>query len=991
MHNFLTSIANGYKRLGKDTLGELTFVFPNLRSAKFFRRELKGAVDNYRLKTLCITLTELIEKSCGRTRLGKERLLFMLYAAYRKVMTDTGREADIKTFDRFRFWGEMILRDFSDADMYMANVRELFRNVEDYKEIQTFYLTDEQKHIISEYWGEDPYWNDLWRNADQGELPFWNHLHGNSHTEKKFKQLWQLLWPVYKEFRAMLDRENACYTGLATRLVAEKLLAGQRLPLNPRTFVFVGFSRLSTAESVIFEQLDRRDLAHFYWEYDPRYMGDDCGSKAGRFISRYAAKFTSALPGLELPAPPQEHRVDVIGVPSNAGQAKVAATLLSEPETAVVLASEDLLLPMAHAIPADTQVNVTMGYPMRYSSLAQFFALLMSLQLRSRTSNGVTRFFHDDVEALLASPMVQAVFAPQCRSARELMRGRRLYNLPSTVAAEAPEFEPLRPLLTPIDPDSDMQSVADYVERVLDFAEANGIVNALDVKCMEIIRKQMDEIMALSAEFDVSLQPHTFLQFIERTVIQRSVALEGQTFSATQVMGVLETRCLGFDNVVMLSMSDTVFPGRYHGTSFIPETLRLAYGLPGREHREVEAAYHFYRLLSNARHLTLLYDSRSEGLRSGEMSRFIFQLRYLDMPGVTLNMKMASFAAAATRNQAPIGADVEVTKTPEIMERLNRYRNGALLKSYSLSASSIKHYLNCPLSFYFERVQDIRPEDEDIGDVNAGMFGNVVHETLERVYLQLRDSLRGPIDRNVLQKLTNGGFDDLLEREIHNALCFNIDNVDRNDPEALAAHSLSDMARAHTDIVRDYIMRIIGAEETPFEFIDAERSRTFVWRKMGGEGIDVNFTMKIDRVDRLDGTTRLIDYKTGSDKSEFAGIGSLVKERDPAVPRAVFQLLTYCEAFLQLGQDETDASRIRPQIYAVRELRNGGFPRLCMNKHTLESYEEVRAEFRASLTQVIHDIFDPDIPFRRATDERCCTFCRFYSWCHVNSKPKRNF
>lgn len=1013
MHQFLKSIADAYVMAEPLTLDEYTFVFPNTRSAAYFRKYLSETtrLEKGRIKTMCITLTEMVEKGSGRKRASKERLLFTLYKAYCNVRKAQGNEAGIRPFDSFGFWGEILLRDFSEVDKYMVNPDEIFRNVRQQKEIQTFYLTEEQIEIIRQFWGEDPYWQRLWEKEKKGEeLPFWNHMEKKSATIEKFSQLWQLLAPLYHEFRRLLDLSGECYPGMAYRIVANTLRSGERLRFNPRKYVFIGFNRLSMSEHMIFDCLDRQDKAHFYWDYDPIFMNVNSGNIAGRFIGKYVERFTSSLAEVKLPVRQGNRVVDVIAVPSNVGQAKVAGRLLDEPDTAIVLASDDLMLPMAQSVPeAFEKINITMGYPLRYSAISQLFALLMSLQLRARTdSDGETHFFRDDVMALLSSPLVQSAFLEECRAADEYLRRNHIFNLPASLAAEAIEFEKFRPLLMPLPASATTREAAKYVKTVLSFVCETPILSELDRKCAEVIASQSETLGNLADEFDAEMSAHTFLRMIERTILQRSMPLEGKSFDAMQIMGVLETRALGFDHVVMLSMNDTVFPGHQVGRSFIPETLRKAYGMATRDHLEVDSAYYFYRLLSAARHMTLIYDSRSGGLRSGEMSRYIFQLKYLDFPGVKVNMTTASFSGSTPREQkALLPADIEVTKTPRVMERLNRYRDASMLKSHSLSASTIKKYISCPLSFYLERVEDLYLEDEEKEDIDAGIMGNLSHQIAERVYTQLAERSGGEITGQMLRELIADGFDGMLRREIRRALLIHSDRMpefvttsdgERIENPRLADARLSDKSEFFINPVTKYITRLFVNETTPFTFRHAELSRKFVWKDVA-PGIDVNFTMKIDRLDSIveDGReiVRVVDYKTGSDVTEFSDVGQLFAhcDPDPKHPRAIFQLLTYCAAFKDYYGEKVDSGTLRPQVFSLRNVDKTGFPLITIKgqKEPLDNFGQIEGEFREALSKMFTELFNPDEPFRRAQDKKCCTYCNFRRFCHVNPDMDTNF
>ncbi len=995
MHSFLNNIANVYATLPQ--VHTYTFVFPNVRSKRYFSTRLVSAgIDEYKAEQMCMTLAQLVEKGSGLKRVSSERLLFLLYRAYCDVSIKLADSAPkIQDFDNFRYWGQIILKDFSDVDSYMANPAEIFRNATDYKKIQSHYLTENQKRIIESYWGSDPFWNEPIAIAAD-ELPFWNHVSPKGKTEKKFTRLWAILGPVYTRFRELLG--NECYPGLAARVVAEKLQRGEDLrPFNPSLFIFIGFNRLSTAEHIIFEELDKRGRAHFYWDYVPELMSHGAGNLAGRFIAKYAQRFVASMPEVEPPTRPTHHQVDVIGVPSAVGQAKVAAEILRNEESAVVLPSDDMLLPMVASIPENFKnVNVTMGYPLRYSALAQLFSLLGNLQSHVAVTNGEAIFFRDDVRELITNPLIQSVHAEECRFIEAFMRKENLFNLPVSKITDG--FGNLRQILKPLGSDAKLVDITDYIKESLTQLEQSGAITGMDSKCLDVIIRMIEYISELANENGITMSTATFFRLIERNVFRRSLPLEGESFEALQIMGVLETRALGFANVVMLSMNDSVFPGREFSRSFIPETLRQAYGLPTRDHHDVDAAYHFYHILSCAEHLTLIYDSRSGGLVSGEMSRFIFQLQYLDFPGVKLCRREATIGnTSPTLFQPAIPSGTSIPKTPRIMEKLKRFLDPQLCERFSLSASSLKEYLACPVQFLFQRVENINPPDELSDTMTAADYGNVIHTAAENIYNNLKEINGGIITDEMLRLLLDGKHENLLERELDKAINIYLNHVPAmiDDMENPAVYNpvINGEAEMYRDaflvVLRNLFM--VDISYTPFRMIAAEASETFHWKIT--DELSVNFTMKIDRIDSIEmagqSVTRLVDYKTGNDKTDFKDIEQLFEIGNPEHPHAIFQLFTYALAYADKF-NETPGS-IMPQIYTLKHLNGTAFPLISdkTRKTPVTNFSTYESDFRKSLAKMLAEIFNPDVPFIRAENDKCCTFCKFYSFCHQQAKPQK--
>lgn len=993
MHAFLRSIADGYFRAEGIDLNRYTFVFPNSRSAKYFTHYLsrKETFEGRDLKTIALTMAEFCEKGARLKRASRNKLLMTVYAAYCKVYSELNPGSRPEEFDRFRFWAEMLIKDFDEIDRYLVNPEEIFRNVADYKEIQSFYLSDEQAKIIRNFWGDDPYWGRL-ASTDVTEqfkeLPFWAHVGSDDHTPvRKFKQLWEMMGPIYREVHGMLLAENLCYPGMAERRVVDVLReeGPRKLPFNPKKYVFIGFHRLSTAEHVIFDELKKASMAHFYWEYDPALMNPESGNKAGRFISRYIRHFTDSLEAVTLPTGGGKHNVEVIGVASNVGQAKLAASLLRGSDTAIVLPSPDALLPLVSSIPDEyEQINVTMGYPLRYSQLSQLYSSLAALQINTqRKPDGRIEYFRRDIRRLMAHPLLRSVCPEELNAIKDLMDEQHLFNLPAEVIATAhDDFPVMSDLLAPVADPNDIECVANYTELILHRFKESEILTGLDYQAIEIIDDQVKEIRELTERFGIKMVKNTFFHMLERALIQSTLALKGLTFDVLQVMGVLETRALGFRNVMMLSMNDSVFPGRVSSKSFVPESLRRAYGLPTVEHLESDAAYYFFRILSNAENLTLIYDSRSGGLRSGEKSRFIEQLINVDFPGVEVTVHDAVIASNLATSMGRSILPEEIKKTPRVMEKLLRYSDPEQKKVFKLSASALKTYIGCPMQFYLERVENIRPEEARRENIDALAYGNIIHQTAEMVYKRLKNEYQTTnITVSVIEQLTSGGFDGLLEKELHRSFNVIYRGVPLNDSQAYTLPLVGEAEIYFPEYLK-IMKEILRAEPVPFEFVDAEMSRTESWHLPNG--INLNFTLKIDRLDRKADKLRFVDYKTGKDETSFTPENLIIPGKHNN-REGMFQLLTYCYAYKELIGAKN--KEMQPLIYKIKQIPKDGstFPLLKVDKEPLESYDQVAGWFEKEFCRLIEQIFDPDNPFRK-TDTRegpssPCKYCPFKMTC----------
>jgi hypothetical protein len=978
-------------------LGKIRFIFPNSRSMKLFRKyieeEFKQELKDPDLpRPWTRTFSEQAEEMAGTRRATDLELQVMLYKAYREV----AGEAEAKSFDSFAFWIETLLSDFNEIDKYLVDTNELFKNVKDFKRIQANYLTPEQLEIIQSYWKLDPIWEaSLTKSITTDSDDFWRHIHtedGTKITQQRFRALWDMMPQIYAAFTAKLDSEGKAYPGLSYRKAALKAKDyAKRHAQTISRYVFVGFNSFTAAEYLICKELQKVGKVDFYWDYNDVLMHDTC-----KMLHNLTKEFPSTYK-LEMPVTP-EHKVEIYGVPSNSAQVSVMQRALQglapEESVAVVLPDETLLQPVLLGMPDNcTDINVTIGYPINRTAVAALFDLVVGMQLRSReNSSRQVEFFRDDVISVLSNAIVADAYPKAVTAVMTYLRDNALFNLPAdafTADQTDPEMALLKPIFTPLPHNATVATTTAYISGVMDFAQ-EALRTPLERKYAETMQRQLQRFSTLLT--DIEMQPATFFQLLQRTLFRGRVPLTsdgGEDHDAqVQVLGLLETRVLDFQRVVMMSMTDRTMPGSKHGRSFVPDVLRRAYGLPTSEHREEESAYLFYRLLSAARNLTFIFDARTGGLRSGDMSRFLYQLRFLTPKGVDVKY----FGSAFEMN--PLGAPVlnagtcGVKKTPEVMALLNRYRDPQKVNQFKFSASSLKTYLDCPLHFYLERVADLAIADEQEQIITEGIYGNIFHEVAEKFF----GSLDGKTyDKQRLEDIRKKDsyeqklLESLIVRSInHNYLNIpptvkdeegnNVENPNINKP-------LVDDAKLFKEPLRKIFNKMLKHEEPGFTYVEGEQVHTFHWSRFG-----INFTMKIDRVDEIDGLIRLIDYKTGSDETKYSNMEALFRDSgSKKAAKAIFQLYTYCVAYKDSPKNshlDRDSIRLRPVVYALRDMGDKYFPLIKNGKKEITEFTpEIEQSFTDLFQVLIAEIFDENRNFTRTADPDHCTYCKFTELC----------
>ena len=964
---FLKLVAKAYAaNTTASEFPDLCFVFPNKRSIAFFLRYLdEEMAGTPHIEPAAVTISDLLMSMSSLAEASRYEQLFALYDEYRKL------SADVPEFDRFLFWGEMILSDFNDVDRHLVDPVQLFRNLRELREINSTYLTDEQREIIRKYWGDE--------TPDENLSKFWTHLKKNSDgnivapASTKFMALWEVLGPLYEAFSNRLRSQGLATDGMFYRHAAEHL---RDISLPYKRYIFVGFNVLTPSEVKIFERLKARGLADFYWDYNsPAFLNER--NKATRFLSQNIRSFPSIydLGEDEVIRMPD---INIIGVPSNVGQAHVAgdtvehlaATGLLENtenaiDTAIVLADEGLFLSLIDEIPPSIScMNVTMGFKMKLTPIAVLMKSIAKMQRNVKKVHGKLCFFFENVLQLLSNPIIRCIEPEVCQRLVDYITDKRIFTIEADIIRT--EFSALTPVFTPIANCDDFSTSTDYLEHLLDFLERYTTDNdSIEKLFIKSYRQELTDLMFACGEYQIGMHEGTVLGMLDRVISSSTIPLAGEPLRGLQIMGVLETRSLDFRNVIMLSMNEAVFPRRQAKKSFIPEALRRGYGMATSDFAESIFAYYFYRLLSRAENVTLVYDARTVGMkRNNEMSRYLDQLLYL-FPDAHITHRTVFFDIA-TFEDTPI----EITKTDDVMALLREFVDPE--GSKRLSASSINSYIRCPLGFYLEQVEGLRFPDELNDYMDYSTYGTIVHEVMQHIYEGITAETRDKIiTKDHLKRVIDSPV--LIDRLVTQSVNSNFIKLDKSaldsplNGEALVMHHVMVL------IVKQLLQTELE-QFAPFEFLGAEKKVS--GRLKVNDSLSVNFTQTIDRIDRVNGKLRFVDYKTGSDILEASGMEKLFNHD----AHAIFQLMLYCHFYSMIsGNNEP----IQPIIYKTRDLFAFGIRPLKIGKEVITDYHSALDDFRQRLDALITEIFDPDVPFRQAEDAGACRFCKFKQICKM--------
>lgn len=957
MKPFLYQVASlFYEKWGAE-VSRLAFVFPNRRTGLFFQKYLSEVADTPLFSPTILTINDLFIQLSGKQSADRISMLFTLYDIYIRQSGST------ETFDEFLYWGEMLLNDFDDIDKYMANARMLFSNVTDLREIENDFdfLSDEQIAAIRSFWSSF---------YPRGDTP----------NQQQFLAVWQVLYDLYEEFRATMAAEGKGYEGMIFREVVESMERGESPDLPYEQIVFVGLNALSVSEERFLAQLQKRKIADFYWDYVSDKVTDP-DNKASYFVSRNLKSFPSSM---KLPSEEKvKTEIEVIGIPSGIGQAKHVYTLLSDwckeaemsseeaLRTAVILPDEHLLIPVLNAIPEQIRrINVTMGYPLAGTPVASLIEYILALQKNVRYIDRNPLFYFRDVLPVLNHRYILST-SPEIISSlvKEITENNKIY-ISHTELEKTPLLEIL---FTPV---TGVEAFSDYLIKVLE--ELNKVMSALSDEEEEDAPQRTNDLeqefifhyfttvnrmKEVMKDARIEMKIDTFFRLLKRVTDTITIPFHGEPLSGLQIMGVLETRALDFDRLIILSMNEGIFPQRKAANSFIPYNLRRGFGLPTYEHQDSVWAYHFYRLIERASHVSLLYDTRSNGLQTGEVSRFVHQLHYhYEVP---MRDKLVVYNVSSSKTPP-----LAVPKREDIMRRLDAYRKGG---SKAISASAINTYLDCPLKFYFSVVEGIREEEEVSETIESDVFGSILHKVMEELYKPFQGKMVTVDLLKAIRKDTA-----LLTGAIARAFASEFFKTE-------VVRSLTGQNYLIGEMIRKYVEKILERDGklTPFVYIESER-------KINGlislsDHSEIRLKGFIDRVDEVLDAIRIIDYKSGSGTTTFSSIESLFNKEEKDRAKAVMQVFMYCWMYAHFTENK--GKTIQPGIYYVRSLFSDPFDPSVYHRiergksEKVEDFSGYAQAFEEGLRGCLDEIFNPEIPFTQTPTGKACSYCPFKGIC----------
>jgi hypothetical protein len=950
---FLKQVADHYYNIGE--ADKCCFIFPNRRSLVFFTRHLCQAVKDSDVLSRPIvapemlTINDFFHKVGGMHSVERVRLLIELYDCYREC------NPKAESLDEFIFWGDVILSDFNDVDKYLVDPKQLFANISDLKKIQDTYtyLTDTQRKAIEAFVS---HFSDL-----SGRLTV-NLDSDEPDVKGKFLMIWNILHDLYELFNKRLMDRGMAYEGMVYRQLAQRLKNESVEDVfndvwqGDVKFVFVGLNALNECEKMLLRKLRDAGRAEFCWDYSGKIISDP-KNRSSFFMAENVLEFPQAAvwdrEGLNVP------EINVVSVPSSTGQAKRlpdvlngigSRTVAGLTDCAIVLPDETLLSSVLNSIPDEVEdINVTMGLPMTGSILYSMMSDIAAIQLHTVNRKGKWYFYHKQVWDLFANDLFRKASDEKTLEIISKVKSDVAYYISQDVLSGTPLLDAVfRPVIADqkLQSASQIKDFAEYQKQVLT-AVISSVTEDVGMNLELEYAKEYYKCVNVLKGIDLEVLPVTYVRLLNQLLSAVSVPFRGEPLKGLQIMGPLETRALDFRNLVILSANEGVFPRRNVSSSFVPPELRKGFGLPTYEYQDAVWAYYFYRMISRAEKVWMFTDTRTEGLKSGEESRYIKQLEYhFNIP---LNRYVVRFDKMKT------------AKVEDIVKTLDDVRK---IKETVLSATTVQNYLACPAKFYYGTVKELKAEEEVAESLDYGMFGTVYHETMRSLYAS---------DRMTAKDIQSWlGREDEIKSKIKELI------IDELNLMEVSGRNL-----VVTDVILKYVMKTLQRD---LELLEKEGVDFFeiLGRevKVSGEFKGQKFKGFIDRLDSFHpGQVRVVDYKTGkvldddekiNDDNALAIAEDIFAEDVKDRPKIALQFFIY--DMLVQNHPLARGKQLFNCVYSTARL----FKEPPLNVPRNEMFFNAVSE---RLENTLKEMYSLEVPFRRTNDEKVCEYCDFKMIC----------
>ncbi len=956
MNTFLEHVAADLLNKYGNDMAHIAVVFPNKRAALFLNQILAQMADGPVWSPSYITISDFFRQHSELTVADPIKSICDLYKSYIEVTGNTN-----ETLDHFYGWGQLLLADFDDLDKNMADAQMVFSNISSLRELDDIsYLNNEQKAELRRFF------------ANFDDKP--------EGIRERFIALWSKLNNIYNSFKERLSNQKLAYEGMLYRNVVENTKFNARY----KQYIFVGFNVLQKVEQRLFKRLMKEDKATFYWDYDRYYMNTT--NEAGNYIRRWLDIFPNALPNDNdnlYDNLGQEKEINIISAPTENLQARYITEWLRKDErykdgkrTAIVLCDEHLLQTVIHCIPKEVEsLNVTTGYPLLQTPIASMVTQLITLQMEGYSVQEQSFRLHH-LNRVLRHPYGKYITSKVADIIEKLNGERQFYVNPKELSVF--QYHP-----------SDKQNLPTFINWLAETIRIIGVNGAVDkdplfeesVFRMYTLLTRLSELMTNG---DLDADKIIFRRLLTQLIASTSIPFHGEPARGVQVMGVLETRNLDFDHVLVLSCNEGNMPKGVDDASFIPHLIRKAYDLTTIDNKVSIYSYYFHSMIQRAKDVTFLYNNSTQGSHTGEMSRFALQLM------VEWNHPIHRLTLQA--GQEPMRYEAEVVmKDENVLKRIDEI-------SY-FSPTAINTYISCQLKYYFKYIAGIKELDEiDMDDVDNRIFGNIFHTAAQLMYERLlpREVITAKNIDYLLntgksaQSFTSGNAEQTLDDVVDEAFAIELFH---QKPGTKIHPKLNGLQLINREVIIKYLRQLlrIDRRSTPLRVIahefDVKRTLTI---NVNGQKKEVETGGRIDRLDEIlvdsdNPRIRVVDYKTGKKAAEDLKNVDEVFDPKKIDKKSDYVMQAMLYSLIEAKHDITHNPNHRPVSPALLFIQHAGSedynPVISLGKNEITDVTLYEEEFLDKVTERLEEIYNPEIAFSPTDELSRCKYCPYKEMC----------
>ena len=961
MKGFLEYVADDIlSKYGTD-LSHTAVVFPNKRASLFLNEYIARKAGKPVWSPAYITISDLFRSHSQLTVGDPIKLICDLHKSF---IRQTGID---ETLDHFYGWGQLLIADFDDIDKNMADADKVFANLRDIREFDDInYLTEKQKEALKRFFSNF--------SDDHNTL-----------LKERFIKLWSHMGNVYHDFNDSLRSQMLAYEGALYRQVAQQ----QEFDLAHDQYLFVGFNLLQEVEKKLFARIKHQGKARFYWDFDYYYKDTN---EAGHFIKLYLDQFPNELRLDDdniYNCFSGKKQVKFVSAPTENIQARYASQWLRNDDrykagrqTAVVMCNEALLQTLIHCLPDEVEkVNVTTGYPLAQSPVASLISQLIAL--RTTGFSGARDAFRlRYVKAVLRHPYIASLTSSAPALLNKLKTAKTYYPTPTLLSVDEGTTLLFHPFCSPTFNAELLQWLTDVMQLLA--RKGEQVVHNIPLFQEAVFRAYtlLNRLRGLVDSGDLHVDVITLQRLIGQIIQSTTIPFHGEPIEGVQIMGVLETRNIDFQHVLLLSCNEGNMPRGVSDTSFIPYSIRKAFGLTTIDHKVSIYSYYFHRLLQRADDITILYNNATNDGQRSEMSRFMLQLMVesghpIEFHTITASQQYSPFKAPT------VGKDAAVMKA--LYDRFV-IADDQPAERPLLTPTAINVYQRCPVAFYYKYVKSLRePDETDDGSIDNRLFGNIFHEAARLIYSRLmqKSSL---IKREDLEMLLRTKVD--IERAVDEAFRTELFHV--HDADSSFHAELNGLQLINREVIIHYLSQLLSIDcrLAPFSILALEEDvkQRFSIETDGASRSTV-IGGRIDRLDKVSDTNgeriRVIDYKTGGKKIKaLSGVNDIF-DRTKIKDHNDYYMQTFI--YSCLVKDAHPATAVSPALLFIQHAGAADYnPTLLFGKELILDIEDHRDDFEKRLHDIVNELFCPDIPFSPAEDLAICQKCPYLPLCRNN-------